>query len=318
VVTFTTIGYGDVVPVTSASRLFTCFFALTGVATLGVALGVIGNSVIEAQSAALEEARKLSRQRALSLFKPPSDEEAATAERNSSSNNVAEEEEGSLQLASTGVSLQHIGLEFVAVIALSLLFATLLSHDPGISSSGWRHLGDAAYFGVISATTVGYGDLAPASQRGRLLATIFIPITVAAMGHWLSLVAGYIIDSRQSRFREQMANKELTLEDLDVMDEDGDGQVTQVEFLEFMLTAMNKVDQETLQNLRAYFRRLDTDGTGTLSKEDLIAAARRKLKMTKQKLELSSYKRSLLKTASEASPDAKEEEKESLWNRFAV
>ena len=185
---------------------------------------------------------------------------------------------------------------------------------------GWSKLGDAMYFAIITATTVGYGDLSPHSQQGRLVATVFIPLVVAAMGHWLSQVAGYIIDRRQSQFRQQMAHKELTLEDLDVMDEDGDGQVTQVEFLEFMLVAMNKVDQETLQNLRVYFRRLDADGTGTLSKEDLIASARRKLKMTKQKLELSSYKQSLLKTAAEA-PSPETEEEGAFWqvrSHFAV
>lgn len=140
--------------------------------------------------------------------------------------------------------------------------------------------------------------MAPSTQTGRLLATFFIPISVAAMGHWLSLVAGYIIDRKQSKFRQQMATKELTLEDLDIMDEDGDGEVTRVEFLEFMLVAMNKVDQDTLQNLRVFFRRLDTDGTGTLSKEDLIASARQKLKMTDRKLKLSSYKRSLIQKGS--------------------
>lgn len=132
------------------------------------------------------------------------------------------------------------------------------------------------------------------------------------MGHWLSLVAGYIIDMKQSRFRKEMASKELTLEDLDIMDEDGDGEVTRVEFLEFMLVAMNKVDQETLQNLRVYFRRLDTDRTGTLSKEDLIASARRKLQMTKQKLKLSSYKHALLATASESATQEKEKES-NIW-----
>jgi hypothetical protein len=42
VVTFVTTGFGDLVPDTYAGRVFTCFFALSGVACLGIALGVVG------------------------------------------------------------------------------------------------------------------------------------------------------------------------------------------------------------------------------------------------------------------------------------
>ena len=47
VVTFTTIGYGDIVPDTRMARLFTCAWALSGVACLGIALGVLGSELID-------------------------------------------------------------------------------------------------------------------------------------------------------------------------------------------------------------------------------------------------------------------------------
>ena len=97
------------------------------------------------------------------------------------------------------------------------------------------------------------------------------------MGRWLSVVAGRIIEEKQFKFRQQMATKDLTIRDLEVMDEDGDGVVTQIEFLEFMLVAMNKVDKETLVELREHFEHLDADGTGTLTKEDLFALPKRNL-----------------------------------------
>ncbi len=47
VTTLTTIGYGDFVPTTDISRLFTVFFMIIGVATSLTALGIIALSLIK-------------------------------------------------------------------------------------------------------------------------------------------------------------------------------------------------------------------------------------------------------------------------------
>lgn len=61
-----------------------------------------------------------------------------------------------------------------------------------------------------------------------------------------------------------------------------------------MLIAMNKVDKEFIDEIRQSFARLDADNTGSLSKEDLVAAARSKLQSCPKKLELSNYRQQLL------------------------
>jgi hypothetical protein len=47
VVTFTTIGYGDFTPTRPISKVFTALFALTGVALIGGALGIVAGYIIE-------------------------------------------------------------------------------------------------------------------------------------------------------------------------------------------------------------------------------------------------------------------------------
>ena len=94
-------------------------------------------------------------------------------------------------------------------------------------------------------------------------------------------MANTIIDFRQKRGQRKLRNKDLTLEDLKVMDGDGDGTVTKAEFLEFMLVAMNQVDQDLLDNLKAHFDRLDKDKSGTLDKNDLINVAQYNLQKEK-------------------------------------
>ena len=83
--------------------------------------------------------------------------------------------------------------------------------------------------------------------------------------------------------------------DLEAMDADGDGNVDWSEFLEFMLVAMNKIDEDLLWEMRYQFDSLDVDDTGVLSKQNLIQMARRKLRQTPRKLELLQYKQNLLK-----------------------
>lgn len=278
VVTFTTIGYGDLTPTNNGARLFTCFFALSGIGFLGIALGVIGNNMIEAQRTALEKATKISKNNTMALFKPELEQDDTEEQQNSN-------------------GLRHIVIEFLGVLALLVFFALVLSSDPGIQTSGWDEFGNAIYYAIVTASTVGYGDMSPTSQAGRAWAVILIPLAVAAMGKWLSDIARYIIEVRQrSKFR-RIAQTELTMEDLDVMDDDGDGSVTELEFLVFMLVAMNKVDAESITELRDFFSKLDVTNTGLLSKSTLIARAKRKLRKTDRKLELSNYKRELLRKA---------------------
>ena len=141
---------------------------------------------------------------------------------------------------------------------------------------------------------MGYGDLAPTTQHGKMVAIVFIPLAVASMGHWLGLVASWIMDGRSARHRKKMYGRELTQRDLDIMDVDGDGQVSRAEFLEFMLVAMNLIDEDLMHELRDHFDRLDVDGTGSLSRDDLVEVARRKVHTVRHKLHLSAYRERLL------------------------
>ena len=117
------------------------------------------------------------------------------------------------------------------------------------------------------------------------------------MGHWLGSVANYIMDARSSHFRSALSQQTLTQHDLDIMDGNGDGTVTRAEFLEFMLIAMNKIDDSLVKELRQHFDKLDVDQTGELNRQDLIEAARQKIKSTKYKMRLSAYKKKLLRQA---------------------
>jgi len=65
----------------------------------------------------------------------------------------------------------------VIVIAIGTIFYTRVE--------GWRVL-DALYFTIITLTTVGYGDLTPHTDAGKIFTMIYIFVG-------LSLISGFII-----------------------------------------------------------------------------------------------------------------------------
>lgn len=277
VVSFTTIGYGDIVPTTDASRLFTAFFALSGVACLGIALGVLGSNLVEAHTKAIDQASQLSRYQVMSLFDSSS----------KISNNLDARQPSEIP-KSPWYQCTFVRQVFPLFTCL-FIFCWFLGND-----AGWDAV-ETFYFCVITGTTVGFGDYSPQTQTGRLFAVPIVLLAVSILGSWLSAVADAIIEFRQASFRERFQARELTIADLEVMDADEDGKVSLAEYLSFMLVSMQAVDQGLIDNLTAQFERLDVDGTGSLEKEDLMIVAKRKLHSTKRKIELSEYKQHLLR-----------------------
>jgi hypothetical protein len=141
----------------------------------------------------------------------------------------------------------------------------------------------------------------PSSQSEKLLGILFLPLAVAAMGQWLGVIANFIVEGRSAKFRSKVHQREMTMKDLEVMDLDGNGAVTRTEFIKFMLLAMNKIDIELVKELHAHFDRWNESRSGELCRQDLVEAARRKLRSPKYKLQLASYKDKIMTQAARGS-----------------
>ena len=74
------------------------------------------------------------------------------------------------------------------LVCLSLLSGTLFYR----SIEGWSWL-DAAYFSVATISTVGYGDLAPKSDVGKLFTIVFIPVGIGLFVALVTQIARALI-----------------------------------------------------------------------------------------------------------------------------
>ena len=167
---------------------------------------------------------------------------------------------------------------------------------------GWTPI-ESMYWTVQTALTLGYGDTRPISDRTRWLCIVFIPLSVAVVTEVVATIAHRFIDRQLKQAQTHLFDSRITVADLEKMDTDKDGDVTELEFIEYMLKTMGKVDQELWDKLRLMFRELDVDNDGTLMQRDLELLARRErcAGRTFKVLELSSYKRRVMGMAREKS-----------------
>jgi len=136
---------------------------------------------------------------------------------------------------------------------------------------GWD-FGKAFYHCVVTATTVGYGDISITTSAGRIFAIFHIVISV-------SLLAALIGDVNELAEERKAALHKLTLLkgrlDLDLMrtlDRDGNG-VDKFEFVIGMLVKLEVIVPEDYEPFEKVFNTMDADGSGFLTEADMMKAA---------------------------------------------
>lgn len=264
VITFTTVGYGDISPETWGGYFFTCFYALAGISIIANVVGQIGEKIAETQLNAMESLEKRIEENAINLMDgkdvvDPEEEEKAKEEKKNRYCSKETEE-----FVST-LAMQYIPLLLPFCIG-ACFFDVGNSNDEGEADGPIGIL----YYIVATVTTIGYGDKAPTTDEGRLFAVFTIPMAVFALATFLGRIVELYAEKGLSKRQTQMLNRGLQLSDLEDMDKDGNGVVTRIEFLEFMLLSMEKVDKDFLKRIHAQFESLDVDGSGILDKSDIV------------------------------------------------
>ena len=302
-------------PTTTGGRLFCVVFALSGVAVLAIALGVVGHRIVEAQVSSISKAETQFVDDLAKAFRKKltaSERRKAYAKRSSNSSvstgsfsylNECDEVGYSIRRRAKAIqSPWHSTIDW-----FKNFFAMLGTYLPALTPlflgafyighfEGWTWT-DVIYYCTVTTTSIGYGDLTPIRQDTRLFAVLYIPLAVGAMGHFLGTIATFIVEQRTQKTNESLWKHELTMDDLRSMSS-SDGVVTELDFVVFMLKTMKKVDDDLISAIRGHFRKLDLTRSGTLVRQDLELRAKQQLRTAKTKLRLSSYKAELLRKSS--------------------
>jgi len=135
---------------------------------------------------------------------------------------------------------------------------------------------DGIYYTIITGTTVGYGDITPTKPESKWLAFFFLPFAVIFVSTQLSELANILLGKSEDSKLKALLAVDLSLEALLNMDTDGDGEITEFEFIKFMMTTAGMADEDTLDSLHKRFEEMDADGSGALTKEDILLIIKEK------------------------------------------
>lgn len=96
----------------------------------------------------------------------------------------------------------------IVVIGYILIMAggIFIYHDV----EGWGYL-DSAYFMVITATTIGYGDFAPATDLGKLITMGYSFIGIAFVFYLISLISHRVFERRLKEKVEDLREQKKDL-----------------------------------------------------------------------------------------------------------
>jgi potassium channel subfamily K len=256
-VTFTTVGYGDLLPKSDVAKYFTCLFSVFGITVVTIAIGQLTSSMLEMQRHLADEVR--SKAMAMALSGP-----SVLTRLVSSGPNEAAKKARPKWLVWLKRNRKKITTFFgVGLFYLGgILFFVFVEE---------RRFVDAFYWVVITTTTVGYGDITPVTQAGRVFTCFYIILGVAIFGKVVGDVARAVARTNTVQSAQDLFAKPLTGEMLTDMDTDGDGKVDRLEFLSYVLVLMGKMSRVELAEVMQTFSRLDKDGSGDLDIADLLA-----------------------------------------------
>jgi hypothetical protein len=254
VVTCTATGYGDLVPSSDKNKGFTIGFAFAGVLGVMFAIQIVGEWMARWQSKLTEAANR----RMLRATQEAADRNKSRRhERKDPTAKGYNKKLEALKAATANTSrvtsvvvlwctscwrgsaarasrldqwlLAHGGKRWASarkMVLLVLHIVVPIIAYIGLGAflgpfEGWT-AAESFYFSSITMLTIGYGDLVPTTQAGRLFCIFYIPMAVGVL--WKTFTTMHA-------FRLRARTQKMTLKALLMMDEDFDGKVSEAEFM---------------------------------------------------------------------------------------
>lgn len=277
-VTFTTVGYGDIVPNTSGGKVAGIFFIYMGLIALGTLLAETFESALDThEDVVLEQVQIFSK-----------------AAHQTSGNTAPLERARSRRLFKSRLRDLIIGRGARevsdGVIRLTVLFACIyLLGVLWTTLYGGLSVIDAFWFTTVTISTVGYGDIDGSKLKDPRVEKLWSILFVIGGVFSLGAIVGTAIDLWYEAFqRETLVNRlnlKLSKEEFNTFvkqaDVDGDGRLDMAEFTFVCLKNLGllsgNADAATLLAIKEEFVECDTGKSGYIELSDLTSMTKAQL-----------------------------------------
>ncbi|XP_010644564.1 two-pore potassium channel 1 [Vitis vinifera] len=239
VVTMSTVGYGDLVPDSAATKLLACAFVFTGMALIALSLSKAADYLVEKQEMLLIRA----------LYMPKH-----------------------VGMAEILKEMETNKVRYKCLMVFLLLLLIITCGTVFLAKVEKLSFVDAFYCVCSTITTLGYGDVSFSTEAGRAFAVLWILFGTISLAQFFLYVAELNTERRQKKLAKWVLGRKMTNVDLEVADLDDDGVVDVSDFIIYKLKEMGKISQEDISLVMGEFEELDIDQSGTLSATDLTLA----------------------------------------------
>ena len=94
----------------------------------------------------------------------------------------------------------HRRLIYIMIVIVLILFGSATFYH---LVENWRYL-DALYFSAATMTTVGYGDITPKTDLGKIFTIIYVFAGVGIALYGISLIAAHFVEVREEFWLHQL------------------------------------------------------------------------------------------------------------------
>lgn len=192
IVTMCTIGYGDITPNSTATKIFSILFVLVGFGFIDILLSGMVSYVLDLQENHL-----------LRVVKGRGEKDGRSY--------IVDVKKGRMRIR------MKVALA-LGVVVLCIGVGVGVMHF--VERLGWV---DSFYLSVMSVTTVGYGDHAFKTLHGRIFAAIWLLVSTLAVARAFLYLAEARVDKRHRRMAKWILGQDMTVAEFLAADIDNNG-----------------------------------------------------------------------------------------------
>ncbi|MDN4476847.1 potassium channel family protein [Demequina sp. SYSU T00192] len=121
---------------------------------------------------------------------------------------------GTMLASRKGVVKSTQAVLIAVLLLLWIASVAILEAERGHQDAQIENFGDAIWWALVTVTTVGYGDLAPVTVQGRIIATILMLLGIALIGIVTASVAAWFVSLTQGEEEQRDDAREEAREEV--------------------------------------------------------------------------------------------------------